>query len=179
MQMRKLFRIVLSLSVLFFVLGGAMPALAKKPEGAGNGKGGNPHAKQKVEHRRADDRDRGNSANYRPSPAGKKHHRHFNDHHYTVINTYFVEHFRAGDCPPGLARKGNGCLPPGQAKKWHYGHPLPPQVVYYDLPPAVLVHLGPPPIGHKFVRVAQDILMIAVGTGMVVDAMEDIGRVAQ
>ena len=22
-----------------------------------------------------------------------------------------------GDCPPGLARKGNGCLPPGQAKK--------------------------------------------------------------
>jgi len=22
-----------------------------------------------------------------------------------------------GDCPPGLAKKDNGCLPPGQAKK--------------------------------------------------------------
>ena len=22
------------------------------------------------------------------------------------------------DCPPGLAKKGNGCLPPGQARKW-------------------------------------------------------------
>ena len=27
-------------------------------------------------------------------------------------------------CPPGLAMKGNGCLPPGQAKKmWVYGRP--------------------------------------------------------
>jgi hypothetical protein len=26
-----------------------------------------------------------------------------------------------GFCPPGLARKGNGCLPPGQAKK-HFAH---------------------------------------------------------
>jgi hypothetical protein len=23
----------------------------------------------------------------------------------------------AKDCPPGLAKKDNGCLPPGQAKK--------------------------------------------------------------
>jgi len=32
------------------------------------------------------------------------------------------------------------------------------------------------PSRHRFVRVASDILMIAVGTGMVVDAIEDIGR---
>ena len=25
--------------------------------------------------------------------------------------------YRAGGCPPGLAKKNNGCLPPGQAKK--------------------------------------------------------------
>jgi hypothetical protein len=30
-------------------------------------------------------------------------------------------------CPPGLARKGNGCMPPGQAKKygWSRGYYVP------------------------------------------------------
>jgi hypothetical protein len=33
----------------------------------------------------------------------------------------------AKGCPPGLARKGNGCMPPGQAKKygWSRGHYVP------------------------------------------------------
>ena len=30
--------------------------------------------------------------------------------------------FPAGFCPPGLAMKGNGCLPPGLAKKQGAGH---------------------------------------------------------
>jgi len=36
--------------------------------------------------------------------------------------------------------------------------------------------LPPVPAGHKYVRVAADILLIAVGTSMVVDAMTDLGR---
>ena len=56
------------------------------------------------------------------------------------------------------------------------GRPLPKGVVYYDVPPQVVVSLGPPPTGHRYVRVAADILMIAVGTGMVVDAIQDLGR---
>jgi len=40
----------------------------------------------------------------------------------------------------------------------------------------VLVQLGPPPSGHKFVRVAGDILLIAIGSGMVIDAIQDLGR---
>ncbi|MEO7178665.1 MAG: hypothetical protein ABIW83_07460, partial [Allosphingosinicella sp.] len=32
--------------------------------------------------------------------------------HYTGHGRYGVNH-----CPPGLAAKGNGCLPPGQARK--------------------------------------------------------------
>jgi hypothetical protein len=33
----------------------------------------------------------------------------------------------ARGCPPGLARKGNGCMPPGQAKKygWSRGYYVP------------------------------------------------------
>jgi len=37
-----------------------------------------------------------------------------------------------------------------------------------------LVQLGPPPSHHRFVRVAQDILLIATGTGMVVDAIDNL-----
>jgi Ni/Co efflux regulator RcnB len=40
----------------------------------------------------------------------------------------------------------------------------------------VSVSLGVPPSGHRFVRVAADILLIAVGSGMVIDAMGDLGR---
>ena len=40
-----------------------------------------------------------------------------------------------GNCPPGLAKKQNGCLPPGQAKKrYAVGQPLPPGIVYGPVP---------------------------------------------
>ncbi len=67
-------------------------------------------------------------------------------------------------------------MPPGQAKKWQVGRPLPRDVIYYDLPQTLIVQLGRPPSGHRYVRVAANILLIAVGTGMVVDAIQDLGR---
>ena len=81
-----------------------------------------------------------------------------------------------GFCPPGLAKKGSGCQPPGQAKLWRKGERLPQGVVYYDVPRSVVVTLGVPPPGYKYVRVASDILLIAIGTSMVIDAMEDLVR---
>jgi hypothetical protein len=59
---------------------------------------------------------------------------------------------------------------------WERGRPLPRGVVYYDLPPTVIGHLPPPPPHHRYVRVASDILLITVGTAMVIDAIEDLGR---
>jgi Ni/Co efflux regulator RcnB len=67
-------------------------------------------------------------------------------------------------------------MPPGQAKKWHVGQPVPKSVVYYEVPPAIIVQLPPPGPAYRYVRVASDILLIAVGTGMVVDAIGDLGR---
>src|SRR5712692_4638666 len=32
------------------------------------------------------------------------------------VRTYWVDTYGRGNCPPGLAKKGNGCFPPGQAK---------------------------------------------------------------
>jgi Ni/Co efflux regulator RcnB len=100
----------------------------------------------------------------------------FEDHDRQAVRVYYVEQGRAGRCPPGLAKKHNGCMPPGQARKYFVGQPLPASVVYYPVPQPVLVQLPPPPPQHKYVRVAGDILLIAVGTSMVVDAIGDIQR---
>ena len=93
-----------------------------------------------------------------------------------VIRDYYVEEIRGGRCPPGLAKKHNGCMPPGQAKKWRQGQPLPREVVFHELPPTLVVKLTVPPSGYRYVRVANDILMIAIGSGLVVDALQDLGR---
>jgi hypothetical protein len=66
-------------------------------------------------------------------------------------------------------------MPPGQAKKWAIGRPLPRDVIYYDLPPALIGSIGMPPAGYRFLRVANDILMISIGTGMVMDAINNPG----
>ena len=101
--------------------------------------------------------------------------RYFVDQQRTVIHNYYYDDYRHGSCPPGLAKKHNGCMPPGQVRRWAIGRPLPREVVFYDVPQPVLIGLGYPPPGYRFVRVASDILMIAIGTGLVMDAVYDLG----
>jgi Ni/Co efflux regulator RcnB len=48
-------------------------------------------------------------------------------------------------------------------------------LVLYPIPPQLQRSLGTPPAGYKYVRAASDILLIAVGTSMVVDAIQDLG----
>jgi len=98
----------------------------------------------------------------------------FGDSQRGVINNYYGNEFRAGRCPPGLAKKNNGCMPPGQAKKYVVGQRLPRNVVYYEVPQRVVYQLGAPPSGYRYVRVASDILLLAVGTSMVVDAIQGL-----
>jgi len=131
----------------------AVPALADPPPWAGGGKGkGKGH-----------DRDAQSE-------------RYFQDQHAVSVHDYYGEQFRSGSCPPGLAKKNNGCMPPGQAKKWQMGRPLPRDVVYYPVEPALVVRLGEPPPGHRYVRVDGDILLLAAGSSMVVDAIQNLGR---
>ncbi|MFA5921313.1 MAG: hypothetical protein WC856_08480 [Methylococcaceae bacterium] len=144
-------------------------AIADKPSWTGGGK----QEKHKQNERRSHS---GNKSNYDKDKANFSGDRYFIDRHRTVIHDYYVNEYHTGRCPPGLAKKHNGCMPPGQAKKWVIGRPLPRDVIFYDLPPAVAINIGPPPIGYRFVRVASDILMISIGTGMVIDAINDLGR---
>lgn len=139
----------------------AAPAAADRPSWVEGGQGGK-HQK-KGEERRDDSR--------REPIKG-----YFDNASRRAVHDYYGAKFRAGKCPPGLAKKKNGCLPPGQARKWGIGQPLPADLKRYDLPHDLVVRLPAPPSGHRYVRVASDILLIAVGTGMVVDAIEDIGQ---
>ena len=101
-------------------------------------------------------------------------HYYFDDRHRAIAHNYYAPRFQGGHCPPGLAKKYNGCMPPGQAKRWRTGYPLPREVIFYDLPRVLLQQLGYPGSGYRYVRVGVDILLIAVGTGMVIDAIQDL-----
>ena len=98
----------------------------------------------------------------------------FNSEDRQLAADYYGKSARADKCPPGLAKKNNGCQPPGQAKKWQKGQPLAKDILVYPLPRELRIKLPAPPPEHRYVRVARDILLIAIGTKIVVDAMEDI-----
>ena len=100
----------------------------------------------------------------------------FGDRQRSAASDYYGRQRASGRCPPGLARKNNGCLPPGQAKQWQKGRPLASTTVWYPVPHELVVVLGTPPAGYRYVRVVNDILLIAIGTRMVVDAIEDLMR---
>lgn len=140
----------------------AAPALAEKPDfagrGRGHGQGGGPPGQAQ------------------PVPAPSTAPRgsvsigiSVGDH--TTMRQYYTQQARAGFCPPGLAKKHNGCLPPGQAKKWAVGYPLAPGIPYYPLPPALLGRLTPAPAGYLYAQVGNDVLMLAVSTRMIVAAV--------
>lgn len=170
--------------LLGLVLLGSLPALAEKPDG--DNKHGGKHEKHERKHEKK------HQEKHAPSHRDGRHDGprapssgvsvniqiggYFGEPQRRVAHAYYEPRFKAGHCPPGLAKKRNGCMPPGQAKKWRMGYPLPRDVVYYPVPSGVSVQIGLPPAGYKYVRVAADILLIAVGTGMVVDAIEDLNR---
>jgi hypothetical protein len=92
----------------------------------------------------------------------------------TIVYTYYRTEF-AGRCPPGLAKKGNGCFPPGQANRvWVVGRPLPPTVVYEPAPPVLVQQLEPVPPGYGYVRVDNDVLLMNMADRLIADTVMDL-----
>jgi len=162
---------------LAFALAGlliASPAVAEKPSWKDDA-GGKHSQKDKHESKKGESRSSGGES--------RKHDRlkpgkgeYFNEERRMTADEYYRERFRSGHCPPGLFKKHNGCQPPGHTRKWSIGHRLPRDVIFHDVSPQLVIKIGQPPSGHRYVRVATDILLIAIGTGMVVDAIEDLGN---
>lgn len=158
-------------------------SFAEKPDWAGGGK---PDKDSKKENKHGGKHEsRPENGQFEPGPDGKKFAKkeqkrqlkagyYFGAPQRLVVNNYYGNEFRAGRCPPGLAKKNNGCMPPGQAKKYIVGQRLPGNVIFYQVPQTVVYQLGAAPSGYRYVRVASDILLLAVGTGMVVDAIQNL-----
>ena len=87
-----------------------------------------------------------------------------------IIRSYLRRTY-AKKCPPGLAKKNNGCLPPGIAKKYRVGQPLPHDVLSSSLSSDLLRLLTPAPRGYTYVQVDRDVLLVGEATKKVVDAV--------
>lgn len=150
------------------------PAWADKDKDRGNkdhGRGASDHDRGQGKGR--DDGFRGQQGPGRDAPAQIV----IIDRDRSTVRTYYRTEYVAGNCPPGLAKRNNGCLPPGQAKKmWSVGHPLPPTIVYYPLPPVLYGQLTPPPPGYSYVRVDDDILMLATATRVIFGSLGNLGQ---
>jgi Ni/Co efflux regulator RcnB len=164
--------------LLAFAIAGMLaagPAIAEKPPWTGDNKDEKKAHKEKRDKQKDERRDDKEPSSRDRDGYSVRAHEYFEDRHRVVVREYYQEQFRSGRCPPGLAKKHNGCMPPGQLRKWSIGHRLPRDVIFYDVPDALIVQIGRPPAGHRYVRVATDILLIAIGTGMVIDAIQDLG----
>ena len=165
---------ILALCLAAFLAAG--PTLADKDKEHGRGKDKGKH-EQKHEFK---DRDK----DEKHSKKGKYYDRDdvrvgafFSDDHRHAARTYYVQSYPDGrKCPPGLAKKNNGCMPPGQAKKWLVGQPLPREVVYYSVPQPVIVQLPVAPVGYRYVRVGNDILLISPESSIVMDVISGLLR---
>lgn len=156
---KKLLVVCLGLGVV------AAPAFADKPEWAGNQHEKKMQKEEQKRYKKENKRHEKEARRYgRDNP-------YFSDRHRQVISGYYDRSYRAGRCPPGLAKKHNGCLPPGHAKRYDMYQPLPRGVTYYSVPRSVIVDMGPPPVGYRYVRVDSDILLMEIGTRIVVDAI--------
>ncbi|MGE3713111.1 MAG: hypothetical protein AB7F82_01100 [Alphaproteobacteria bacterium] len=93
----------------------------------------------------------------------------FYDDDRVIIRNYLHDNY-ARNCPLGLAKKNNGCLPPGQAKKmYRVGYPL--EVAWNPMPDVLLDRLHPAPHGYRYVMVDRDVLLIGEASKKVIDAI--------
>ena len=99
------------------------------------------------------------------------HARKFGSNDHAAIRAYYGRRIGRGNCPPGLAKKRNGCLPPGHAKRWAVGRPLPYGVTWYAVPHDLVVRLTPPPYGYRYVYLDGGVLLLNLGTRVVFDAV--------
>jgi hypothetical protein len=99
----------------------------------------------------------------------------FTEDDRATARVYFEGKHGKGKCPPGLAKKNNGCLPPGHAKKRYVvGQKLPRDVVFEEPPVELTVKMRPVPAGYRYVMLDGDLVKLAVGTMLVVDAIDGL-----
>ena len=148
----------------------AGPGFAKDDDGHGKGnKHGDKHA-EKAE-RKADKReDKQEKHAAKRQREDIKAGAYFNEQQRSQARQYYSQRYGAGRaCPPGLAKKNNGCLPPGQARHWAVGQPIPRNVTVYAVPQPLVVQLPPAPYGYRYARLGNDIVLVQQQNNLIID----------
>ncbi len=156
--------VVVSIAAAIF----AMPAHADK---GGQGKGGGKPDKS-ASHGKSHGGGQGNKGGGDGNPGSKgKGPKKFESSERSSIQSWYREEYtRTGNCPPGLARKNNGCMPPGQAKRmWNVGSPLPPDLSIEPLPPMLRGALVAPLPGYDYGYVGGEVIIFGVQSRVVID----------
>ncbi len=159
--------VALAITALFI----AGPAFAKgNDDDQGHGKGKDKHA-EKYEKNQQKQADKAEKRERKEIEQGK----YFNDQQRTYVREYYTTQYSSGKkCPPGLAKKGNGCMPPGQVRSWTVGQPVPRDVVIYSVPQPVILQLPPAPFGYRYARIGGDIVLIKQQNNLIVDIIQGL-----
>ncbi len=60
-------------------------------------------------------------------------------------------------------------MPPGQARNWAVGQPVPRGVTVYTVAQPVLRQLPPAPYGYRYARIGGDIVLVQQQNNLIVD----------
>ncbi len=102
---------------------------------------------------------------------------HFNDQNRTYVRQYYTDNYGNGKrCPPGLAKKHNGCMPPGQVRNLAVGQPLPSGVTVYSVPQPVIRQLPAAPVGYRYVLIGGDVVLVQQQNNLIVDIIQGMIR---
>jgi Ni/Co efflux regulator RcnB len=154
----------------------AGPAFAKDHDNEGRGNGKHVQKQEEKAEKHADkERAKAQKRAAKREREDIKQGAFFNDQHRSYAREYYTQHYGNGrNCPPGLAKKNNGCLPPGQARKWDVGQPIPRGVTVYSVPQPVLVRLPPAPYGYRYARIGGDIVLVRQQNNVIVDIIQGL-----
>ncbi len=171
-------RIVALAITSLFVVG---PAFAKGNDDGEHGKGkgqSQKHAEKEMKHEQKEQR------KFEKHAAKRAEKReivviqpgtHFNDQNRTYVRQYYSKNYGNGKrCPPGLAKKNNGCMPPGQVRNWTVGQPVPRGVTVYTVPQPVIRQLPAAPYGYRYVLLGGDVVLVQQQNNVIVDIIQGL-----
>ncbi|MFN3569055.1 MAG: RcnB family protein [Polaromonas sp.] len=167
---------IVTLAITTLLLAG--PALSKGNDddhrGKGNGNGNGKHTqKYEGKQQKHESKEQGKAAKRERKDIQPG--TYFNDQQRTVVRQYYETNYSNGKkCPPGLAKKNNGCMPPGQARSWTVGQPIPRGVTTYAVPQPVIAQLPPAPYGYRYARIDGDIVLVQQQNNLIVDIIQGL-----
>ena len=162
---------IVALAIASLLMAGS--AIAKK-DGDDQDKGGNKHG-QKYESKNEKREDKAEKKAEKRQREDIKQGAYFNDQQRTFARQYYTTTYSNGKrCPPGLAKKNNGCLPPGQVRNLAVGQPIPTNVTVYSVAQPVIRMLPPAPVGYRYARIGGDIVLVQQQNNIIVDIIQGL-----